>query len=154
MLNRSGSSCPWCDATLSLAGSRATPGRMGACKCRVSTARTAPVPARDTPYPAGPPHLRSNGSGADVPDKAVPYVEHVLDLVLEHIPSYPQMLLVLLPKQDRLLQQVQVLEPQRRPDHAPRPKLIPHYLSSSLSHLSSLLDRVLDPKYVRTPNIP
>src|SRR5215218_4517526 len=39
-----------------------------------------------------------------IPDKAVPYVEHVLDLVLEHIPSYPQMLLVLLPKQDRPLQ--------------------------------------------------
>jgi hypothetical protein len=39
-----------------------------------------------------------------IPDKAVPHVEHVLDLVLEHIPRHPQMLLVLLAKQDRLLQ--------------------------------------------------
>ena len=50
-----------------------------------------------------------------IPHKAVPHVEHVLDLVLEHIPRHPQMLLVLLAKQHRLLQQVQVLEPQRRP---------------------------------------
>jgi hypothetical protein len=39
-----------------------------------------------------------------IPDKAVPHVEHVLDLVLEHISRHPQMLLVLLAKQDRLLQ--------------------------------------------------
>src|SRR5215204_3296621 len=54
------SSCPWCGATLSPAGSRATPGRRDAGKCRVSTAQTSGAPARDTPYPAGPPHPKSN----------------------------------------------------------------------------------------------
>src|SRR5687767_4903721 len=33
-----------------------------------------------------------------IPDETVPHVEHVLDLVLEHIPRHPQILLVLLTK--------------------------------------------------------
>src|SRR5215212_8667282 len=67
-------------------------------------------------------------------DETVPYVEDVLDLVLEHIPRHPQVLLVLLAKENRLLQEIQLLKPQRRPGHTLRPILVPRYLSAPLSH--------------------
>src|SRR5215210_5283248 len=69
-----------------------------------------------------------------VRDEPVPHVENILDLVLEHIPRHPQILLVLLAKEYRLLQEIQLLEPQRRSGHTRRPILVPGYLSTPLSH--------------------
>ena len=53
------------------------------------------------------------------PDEAIPHVQHVLDLVLQDIPRHAQNTLVLLTEENRLLQQIQVLCPERRPRASP-----------------------------------
>jgi hypothetical protein len=71
-----------------------------------------------------------------IPDEAVPYVQHVLDLVLEHVARHPEIPLVFTGEEDRLLEQVQVFHPERRMGRVRRAVTIARHLAClSFGHL-------------------
>jgi hypothetical protein len=71
-----------------------------------------------------------------IPDEAVPHVQHVLDLVLEHVARHLEIPLVFAGEEDRLLEQVQLFHTERRMGRVRRAVTVTRYLArSSFAHL-------------------
>jgi hypothetical protein len=70
------------------------------------------------------------------PDEVIPHVQHVLDLVLEHVARHPEITLVFTGEEDRLLEQIQVFHPERRLGRIWRAVTIARHLARlSFGHL-------------------